>query len=233
MILFVRMMVMAGGLLATAALLTGCGLRDITQAANQATLDYEVKEKVARLVVVGGAGDIVISEAAGNVVTVSETLHWSSGKPTTEHHVDGDALVMTYDCPHAMDNCSVDYKVHVPKGIRTELETGSGDIHLRALSNPIKAKVGSGDLEGAGLTGTDLTVEAGSGDTTLKYAAAPDSIDLVTGSGTAKITLPGGPYDVDAQAKSGDVTVSVTADQNAPHKIVARAGSGDISLLPA
>ncbi|WP_259404781.1 DUF4097 domain-containing protein [Microbispora sp. H10830] len=227
------MMVMAGGLLATAALLTGCGLRDITQAANQATLDYEVKEKVARLVVVGGAGDIVISEAAGNVVTVSETLHWSSGKPTTEHHVDGDALVMTYDCPHAMDNCSVDYKVHVPKGIRTELETGSGDIHLRALSNPIKAKVGSGDLEGAGLTGTDLTVEAGSGDTTLKYAAAPDSIDLVTGSGTAKITLPGGPYDVDAQAKSGDVTVSVTADQNAPHKIVARAGSGDISLLPA
>ncbi|KAB8183545.1 DUF4097 family beta strand repeat protein [Microbispora catharanthi] len=228
-----RMMVMAGGLLATAALLTGCGLRDITQAANQATLDYEVKEKVARLVVVGGAGDIVISEAAGDVVTVSETLHWSSGKPTTEHHVDGDALVVTYDCPHAMDNCSVDYKVHVPKGMRTELETGSGDIHLRALSNPIKAKVGSGDLEGAGLTATDLTVEAGSGDTVLKYATAPDSIDLVTGSGTAKITLPGGPYDVDAEAKSGDVTVSVTTDQNSPHKVVARAGSGDISLLPA
>lgn len=224
---------MAGGLLATAALLTGCGLRDITQAANQATLDYEVKEKVARLVVVGGAGDIVISEAAGNVVTVSETLHWSSSKPTTEHHVDGDALVMTYDCPHAMDNCSVDYKVHVPKGMRTELETGSGDIHLRALSNPIKAKVGSGNLEGAGLTGTDLTVEAGSGDTTLKYATAPDSIDLVTGSGTAKITLPGGPYDVDAEAKSGDVKVSVTTDQNSPHKVVARAGSGDVSLLPA
>ncbi len=224
---------MAGGLLATAALLTGCGLRDITQAANQATLDYEVKEKVARLVVVGGAGDIVIGEAAGNVVTVSETLHWSSAKPTTEHHVDGDALVMTYDCPHAMDNCSVDYKVHVPKGMRTELETGSGDIHLRALSNPIKAKVGSGDLEGAGLTGTDLKVEAGSGDTTLKYATAPDSIDLVTGSGTAKITLPGGPYDVDAEAKSGDVTVSVTTDQNSPHKVVARAGSGDISFLPA
>lgn len=140
---------------------------------------------------------------------------------------------MTYDCPHAVDNCSVDYKVHVPKGMRAELETGSGDVHLRALSNPIKAKVGSGDLEGTGLTGTDLTVEAGSRDTTLKYATAPGSIDLVTGSGTAKITLPGGPYGVDAQAKSGDVTVSVTTDQNSPHKVVARAGSGDISLLPA
>lgn len=38
MIFLVKMTVMAGGLLATAALLTGCGLRDITQAANQATL---------------------------------------------------------------------------------------------------------------------------------------------------------------------------------------------------
>ncbi|MEU8174331.1 DUF4097 family beta strand repeat-containing protein [Microbispora hainanensis] len=224
---------MAGGMVAAAALLAECGLQDITRAANHATLGYEVKEKVARLVVVGGAGDIVVSEAAGDVVTVKETLHWSSGKPTTEHKVDGDALVMTYDCPHAMDNCSVDYDVHVPKGMRTEVETGSGDIHLKALSNPIKAKVGSGDLEGVGLTGTDLKIEAGSGDTTVKYAAAPASIDVVTGSGDAKITLPGGPYNVDATANSGDVTVSVTTDRNSPRKVVARAGSGDVTFLPA
>ncbi|MFF4124998.1 DUF4097 family beta strand repeat-containing protein [Microbispora rosea] len=233
MIVCMKMAMVAGGLLATAALLSGCGLKDVTQAANQATLDYEVKEKAARLVVLGGAGDIVISEAAGGVVTVSETLHWSSGKPTTEHKMDGDALVITYDCPHAMDNCSVDYGIRVPKGMRTEVETGSGDIHLRALGNPIKAKVGSGDLEGAGLTAAGLTVEAGSGDTTLKFATAPDTIDLVTGSGTAKIMLPGGPYNVDAEAKSGETTVSVATDQNSPHRVVARAGSGDISLLPA
>ncbi|MEV4459612.1 DUF4097 family beta strand repeat-containing protein [Microbispora sp. NPDC049633] len=233
MIFIMRTTMMAGGLLAAAALLAGCGLQDITRAANHATLDYEVKEKVARLVVVGGAGDIVVSEASGDVVTVKETLRWSSGKPITEHKVDGDALVMTYDCPQAMDNCSVDYDVYVPKGMRAEVETGSGDIHLKALSNPIKARVGSGDLEGAGLTGTLLKVEAGSGDTTVKYAAAPGSIDVVTGSGDAKITLPGGPYDVDATADSGDVTVSVTTDRNSPHKIVARADSGNVSFLPA
>ncbi|XVQ88408.1 hypothetical protein ACQP2K_13590 [Microbispora siamensis] len=51
--------------------------------------------------------------------------------------------------------------------------------------------------------------------------------------GCAKITLPGGPYDVDAKAKTGETTVSVKTDPNSPHKIVARAGSGDIRLLPA
>ncbi|SDM30859.1 hypothetical protein SAMN04489726_0911 [Allokutzneria albata] len=34
--------------------------------------------------------------------------------------------------------------------MRVEAETGSGDIHLRALGNPIKAKVGSGAVEGTG-----------------------------------------------------------------------------------
>lgn len=230
MIFLVKMMWKTGGLLAAAAMLTGCGLQSVTQAANQETLTYEVREKVVKLVVVGGAGDVVISEADGSAVKVSETFRWSSGKPTTEHKVEGDALVMTYDCPHAMDNCSVDYMVEVPKGTRVEAETGSGDIHLRALGNPIKAKVGSGDLQGTGLTGEEIKVEAGSGDTTLTYDTAPNSIDLVSGSGTANITLPDGLYHVDAQAKSGESMISVKTDRNSPHKIVVRTGSGDISL---
>ncbi len=46
------MTVMAGGRLTTAAVSTGCGLQNITQATDQATLDYKVQEKVAGLVVV-------------------------------------------------------------------------------------------------------------------------------------------------------------------------------------
>jgi hypothetical protein len=38
---------------------------------------------------------------------------------------------------------------------------------------------------------------------------------------------------VDAQAKSGEATVAVKTDQNSPHKVVVRTGSGDINLLPA
>ncbi|WP_250562900.1 DUF4097 family beta strand repeat-containing protein [Sphaerisporangium fuscum] len=226
-------MVMVGALLAAAALSAGCRLENIVPAAHRTTLGYEVKEKVARLVLVGDAGDIVVSEADGSAVKVTETLRWSSDKPTTEHKVQSDALVMRYDCPHALDNCSVDYTVEVPEGLRVEVESDSGDIHLRALGNPIKAKVGSGDLEGIGLTGPEIKVEAGSGDATLGYAAVPDDIDLKVGSGDAKITLPGGPYNVDAEAGSGDVTVSVKTDRNSPHKIVARADSGDIDFLPA
>ncbi|MEV0146689.1 MULTISPECIES: DUF4097 family beta strand repeat-containing protein [unclassified Nonomuraea] len=227
-----KAIVLAGGLVTTAMVLTGCGLQNITKATDQAILSYEVKEKVARLVLVGGAGEVVISAADGGVVKVAETLRWTSAKPTTEHKVEGDALAMRYDCPKAMDNCSVDYTIEVPKGMAVDVATGSGDIRLQALGGPVKAKVGSGDLEGTGLTGTEIKVEAGSGDTTLKYATTPDSVDLVVGSGNTKIELPGGPYNVDAKARSGDATVSVKTDLNSPHKVVARAGSGDVSVLP-
>ncbi|MFI6792491.1 DUF4097 family beta strand repeat-containing protein [Nonomuraea sp. NPDC050383] len=227
-----KAILLVGGLVTTAMVLTGCGLQNITKAADQATLSYEVKEKVARLVLVGGAGETVISEGDGSVVKVVETLRWTSAKPTTEHKVEGDALAMRYDCPEAMDNCSVDYTIEVPKGMAVDVATGSGGIRLKALGGPIKTKVGSGDLEGTGLTGTQIKVEAGSGDAMLKYATPPDSVDLVIGSGNAKIELPGGPYNVDAKAKSGDATVSVKTDHNSPHKVVARVDSGDVSILP-
>ncbi|MGI5488908.1 DUF4097 family beta strand repeat-containing protein [Microtetraspora malaysiensis] len=252
MIFLVKAMVITGGLLASVALVSGCGLQNITRAANKETVTYDVKDKVARVVLVGGSGDIEVDEAdGGGGVKVDETLRWSSGKPVTEHKVEGDALVMSYECPHAMDNCSVNYKVKVPKGMRveakvgsgdirlnalsgpTKVETGSGDVYLTELSGPITAKVGSGDLEGTGLTGTELKVQAGSGNATLKYATAPDNIDVSAGSGDAKITLPEGPYSVDAQTKTGDTTVSVKTDPSSPHRAVIRTGSGNITLLPA
>ncbi|MFF4778572.1 DUF4097 domain-containing protein [Microtetraspora fusca] len=226
-------------------------MQNVVRAANKETVTYDVKDKVAGVVLVGGAGEIEVGEADGSVVKVDETLRWSSGKPVTEHKVEGDALVMSYECPHAMDNCSVNYTIKVPKGMRVEVKAGSGDVHLNALSGPTKvetgsgdvhlkalggsitAKVGSGDLEGTGLTGAELKLEAGSGDATLQYATVPDKIDLSAGSGDAKITLPGGPYSVDVRTKTGDRTVSVKTDPNSPHKVVIRTGSGDVTLLPA
>ncbi|WP_245647033.1 DUF4097 family beta strand repeat-containing protein [Microtetraspora niveoalba] len=233
MIFLVKMMAITGGLLIAATFVTGCGLQNFGRAANHETLGYEVKDKVARVVLVGHAGDIEIGEADADVVEVEETLRWSSRKPVAEHKVEGDALVLTYECPHAMDNCSVGYVVTVPKGLRVEVETGSGDVRLKALSGPIKAKVGSGDLDGDGMTGSELRLEAGSGDATLKYASAPDNVDVVAGSGDAKIMLPDGPYNVNADTNSGDTTVSVATDPKSPHKVVIRTGSGDVSLLPA
>ncbi|WP_156051140.1 hypothetical protein [Allokutzneria albata] len=40
-----------------------------------------------------------------------------------------------------------------------------------------------------------------------EYATAPASTDLVSGSGTASVTLPDGPCNADVQARSGDITL--------------------------
>ncbi|MFI6291761.1 DUF4097 family beta strand repeat-containing protein [Nonomuraea sp. NPDC050790] len=227
-----KTMVLAGGVLAAAVLLTGCGLQNIGKPANQEKVEYTVSDKVVKLRLDSGSGNTEIREGSGDTVKVVETLKWSSDKPRTEHKVEGGTLVMTYDCPAAMDNCSVDYKVEVPKGLPLDLETGSGDIALKGVTGPIVASVGSGDLAGTGLLGKSASVKTGSGDTTLKYAAAPDALDLVTGSGNSVIQLPGGPYAVQAVADSGDATVTVKNDPSATRKVSVKAGSGDVSVLP-
>ncbi|MFI6504233.1 DUF4097 family beta strand repeat-containing protein [Nonomuraea typhae] len=230
-----KTIVLAGGLLASSLVLTGCGLANLVgaKADNREVNEYTVTDKVAKLRLSSGSGDTEIREGDAAAIKIVETLLWNSDKPKAEHKVEGDALAVTYDCPSAMDNCSVDYKIEVPKGLALELETGSGDIALVGVTGAIKADVGSGDLTGTRLGGEQVSVETGSGDASLAYASAPKLVDMVVGSGNASIELPEGPYAVDAKTSSGDKTVSVKTDPAAANKVTVRAGSGDVSVLPA
>ncbi|MEV8635702.1 DUF4097 family beta strand repeat-containing protein [Streptosporangium sp. NPDC051023] len=225
-------MVMAGGMLALAALLTGCGLGNINASVQRDTATYQITDKVATVNVTTRSGDIVITETGGSAIQVVEMLRWSDERPKTDHKVDGDTLSASYDCPGSWGSCRVDYKIEVPKGMQVELKAGSGDITLNSLTGPINASTGSGDVNGAGLAGKKVFTKTGSGDAELKYTVVPDSVEMRTGSGIATVYLPDGPYDVKTQVNSGDKKVSVRNDASSPHKVVMNAGSGDINVLP-
>ncbi|MEU0567075.1 DUF4097 family beta strand repeat-containing protein [Nonomuraea sp. NPDC005983] len=227
-----KTIVIAGGLLASAALLTGCGLKSIGGPTNQDTVTYQVTEKVAALHLRSGAGDIAVTEYNGSSVRVVETLQWRNDKPKTWHKVDGDTLSMSYDCEASWGSCGVDYKVEVPKGVQVKVDTGSGDITLRSLTGPVEVETGSGDVDGSGLGGTKILAKSGSGGVELKCVAVPDSAELRSGSGDVVLHVPQGTYDVDARAGAGDETVSVKTDSASPHKLTLNAGSGDVSVLP-
>ncbi|GLW97287.1 DUF4097 family beta strand repeat-containing protein [Microtetraspora sp. NBRC 16547] len=227
-----KRIMMAGGALAAAALLTGCGLTGIGGPTSEDTVTYQVTDKVAELNVKGGAGDIVISETGGSAVRVVETLRWRGEKPETVHKVDGDLLLMSYNCPAKWDNCYVNYKIEIPQGLRVDVTSGSGDITLRSLTGPIEVSAGSGDVSGTGLAGKKIFARTGSGDSELRYTAAPDSVETKSGSGNATLYVPDGPYDVKTSVRSGDVRVSVKKDASSPHKVTMTAGSGDVSVLP-
>ncbi|WP_043640625.1 DUF4097 family beta strand repeat-containing protein [Nonomuraea candida] len=225
----------AGGLLASALLLTGCGgLASIAGPASQDTASYQVTDKVTKLQLKSGAGEAVITETGGSSVRVVETLHWRGGdKPQPEHKVEGEVLFLSYDCPDNWGSCSVNYKIEVPKGLALDLDTGSGNLTLRSLTGDVQVSVGSGDVDAAGLAGRKLTATAGSGNIELDYTAAPAVATLETGSGDITLKVPDGPYAVKTEVGTGDVVVKVKKDDSAPNRISLTAGSGDITVSPA
>ncbi|MFG6190812.1 DUF4097 family beta strand repeat-containing protein [Nonomuraea sp. JJY05] len=221
----------AGGLLASALMLTGCGLASIAGPSSEETASYEVTDKVAKLQVKSGAGETVVTGTDGGSIRVTETLRWrGDDKPKPEHSVEGGALLMSYDCPSNMGSCSVDYKIEIPKGLAVDLDSGSGDVTLRGLAGELNVRVGSGDMDAADLAGKKVVAEAGSGNVELKYTAAPDSAELQAGSGDIVLRVPDGAYDVKSQVGSGDINVSVKKDSSSPHKISLKAGSGDVTV---
>lgn len=142
-------------------------------------------------------------------------------------------MFVTYDCPSNWGSCSVDYEIEVPKGLAVDLDSGSGNITLRALTGNVDVHLGSGDVDGSGLAGKTVVAEAGSGNVELKYTTAPTSAQLKAGSGDIVLNVPDGAYDVKTDTGSGDVTVSVKDDGSSPNKISLSAGSGNVSVVPA
>ncbi|MEU4230720.1 DUF4097 family beta strand repeat-containing protein [Nonomuraea sp. NPDC026600] len=227
-----KTIVIAGGLLASALLLTGCGLKSLAGPTNQDTVTYQVTDKVAKLHVRNESGDTVITEYDGTAVRVTETIQWRNEKPKAQHKVDGDTLSVYYDCDKDWGSCSIDYKIEVPKGLQIGADAGSGNITMRQLTGQIEASAGSGDVDATGLGGKKIYAEAGSGDVEVKFAVVPDSVELESGSGEAILHVPDGAYDVKTEVGSGEATVSVKKDPSSPHKVSLTTGSGDASVLP-
>ncbi|NUW35770.1 DUF4097 family beta strand repeat protein [Nonomuraea sp. SMC257] len=225
-----KIIAIAGGLLASAVLLTGCGLDGIAGPAHKDTVTYQVKDKVQKLHLRSGSGDVAVTESDVAYVSVTETLHWSNDKPRAEHKVAGDTLSVYYDCQRSWGSCGVDYQVEIPKGLQVDLDAGSGDLTLRSLTGPLDLKADSGDIKGNGLGGKRILAEAESGNIDLRYAVAPDSVELSVDSGDAVLTVPDGSYDVSTRVDSGDEHVSVKDDNSSPHKISVTADSGDVTV---
>ncbi|WP_329091966.1 MULTISPECIES: DUF4097 family beta strand repeat-containing protein [unclassified Streptosporangium] len=223
-------MVVAGAVLGSVFVLSGCGdlaldFRD----RQQEVVSYDVTGELAVLDAATGSGDIVIVESGRQAVRVTETLHWRGQKPVTEHPVDGGTLTLRENCEGM--SCSVDYKVEIPPGLTAKLDTGSGTITLRGLTGEVTAASGSGDIEAGGLNSKRFTADTGSGDIEARFSAAPEGVRLETGNGDVAAYLPKGGYDVTAETGSGDKIVEVTKDPSSPRKVTLRTGSGDAEVL--
>ncbi|MET9337509.1 DUF4097 family beta strand repeat-containing protein [Nonomuraea sp. NPDC003804] len=226
-------LVALGALVLATTALTGCGsgFMAMSGPADEKTETYEVKDKVAVLDVMSGAGDIVINETGRTGIKVTEKQHWRDHEPETTHEVKGDTLELRYDCARG-DSCWVDYTIEVPKGLRIAAEAGSGDVTMRSLTGEVEAKAGSGTIDANNLGGKRVLAETGSGGVELRFTNPPDSVEAQAGSGDVTLYLPNVPYDVVTEVGSGDAQVKVTDDSSSPRKVSVRTGSGDARVLP-
>ncbi|GII78303.1 hypothetical protein Sru01_32850 [Sphaerisporangium rufum] len=226
-----RSLAAAGAVLGAALLLSGCGLRSLASPAQEKVQTYDVGGRLTMLKVDSGSGAIVVDQTGRSGVRVTETVHWTDDPPRTRHPVDGGTLTLDYDCPRDEWRCGVDYKIEIPRDLRVDLHTGSGDITLRAVSGELKAVTGSGEIGGSALTARRASAETGSGDVELRFATAPGTAELRTGSGSAIVRVPQDTYDVTARTGSGQKVVEVGTSASATRRIVVQTGSGDAKVL--
>ncbi|MEU4831178.1 DUF4097 family beta strand repeat-containing protein [Streptosporangium sp. NPDC023615] len=224
-----RNTLVAGALLGSVFVLSGCEFALDFRERQQDVVSYDVAGDVKALNVDSGSGDIVVTESDRSGVHVTETVHWRGDRPATEHPVNGGTLTLRYRCDG--HSCSVDYKVEVPRGVSADLDAGSGTITLRGLTGQVKAVAGSGDIEAAGLGSKRFAAEAGSGDVEARFTVAPDSVEIEAGSGDVAAHVPAGGYNVTSETGSGETTVEVTRDPSSSRRITVRTGSGDAGVL--
>ncbi|MFF3438901.1 DUF4097 domain-containing protein [Streptosporangium sp. NPDC002721] len=221
-------MLVAGAVVGSMFVLSGCDLALDFRERRQEVVSYDVTGRLTALDVATDSGDIVVTESDREAVHVTETIHWRGARPTPSHPVNGGTLTLRDEC---RGNCSVDYKVEIPRGLTARLDTGSGTITMRGLTGETNATSGSGDIEAGGLTSKRFTAEAGSGDVEARFSAPPEGVRIETGSGDVVAYLPKEGYDVTAETGSGEKTVEVTEDPASPRKVTLKTGSGDAQVL--
>jgi hypothetical protein len=202
------------------------------------------------------AADIIVTAGPAGQVSVERTLQTSKGwQPVITETWTGSSLRVTVNCPSSFfgRKCAIRYAIAVPastvvdvradsgsvsaKGLtaRTSLSASSGDLTATDLAGPLTLRADSGNLTGSGLTSTNVTANADSGNISLTFAAAPKAVDVSADSGDVRVAVPrtGTPddsYTVQASVDSGTRTVSVRTPSSTGRTINAKADSGDVTV---
>ncbi|MFI7633979.1 DUF4097 family beta strand repeat-containing protein [Nonomuraea sp. NPDC049400] len=224
---------MIAGLVGLAALSAGCGLAGPL---NEDTASYDVTDKVAGVRVEADSGTVAVVESDRQGIRVTEELSWRKTKPETSHKVQGDTLTLSFKCANTWGlgsggaACEVSYKVEVPKGLRVNVSSDSGDLTLKGLSGELNARTDSGAIKTDGLAAKRVTAETDSGDVDLAFGGPPDKVVTSSDSGNISIHVPQGPYNIVAKTDSGGKNITVPTDASAARQIELTTDSGDLEV---
>jgi hypothetical protein len=163
---------------------------------------------------------------------------------------DGDTLVLESSCPIFLNTlCSVDYDLRVPIGTdvvghtsgghmnlddlgRIDVSSGGGGIDIERAAGPVSAHTGGGAIDGRGLRSARFEGRSGGGSIDVRFAVAPDAVDVHTGGGHVRVVVPedAPAYRIDTHTGGGGTSIEIATDPSARRQISASSGGGSIEI---
>ncbi len=194
-----------------------------------------ILEPVKRVVFASDGGAVEVYAFERTAISILYTLTGSDlDIEDVGAEVDGDDLRATIRCSGG--DCNANYYCEIPLGTVVDIRADRGDVKLTGVDAPIKAIVGTGDVEGVKLTSPEIEIEVEAGTVSLDLAAtdAIRTVRISVEEGGVELTLPAGNYRCELVAAGGEVIVhGVTCDPSATMTLSADVRTGDISLKAA
>jgi DUF4097 and DUF4098 domain-containing protein YvlB len=172
-----------------------------------------------------GSGDVEVTAADRADVRVEAITRRSWTRPELRQVVEAGVLRLSGGCRFVFTGeCSVSYRIGLPRATVARLETGSGGVTVTGLRAAADARTGSGDVDVRDVSGA-VGARTGSGNFSLVRVAG--ALRVRTGSG-----------DIDGrsltaatiEAHTGSGGIELVVAQPAPDRVLVSTGSGDVGL---
>ncbi len=207
--------------------------------------EVEFDEEINRLDIVIDASNVYVRPSTDGSSSVAFDVDYRGRRPDYDIEVDGKTLRVRMECHFSCDGY---FDVRVPQEVSTRISVDSGSIDLKRIEGPMTLSADSGNIKLEGVKGElDLSVDSGkitgdvtsevcygdvdSGSLSLRFHETPRKVDVSADSGTLRLEVPKGAYDIATSVDSGSRNIdNVTDDPDAPNAIRADVDSGKITI---
>jgi hypothetical protein len=193
----------------------------------------------------------VRGSSTASSVRMTRSYYWSFVRPSVGATEAGGRLTVRSSCGFSVGRgCTGHVRLVVPEGLPVTVKTSDGSVLLRDLTGSVDASSSDGGIDVNGVTGrltlrtrdgsvraSDLrtsrvTAESSDGGIDLRFATAPDRVQVQSRDGSIGVHVPddGTSYQVTTDVSDGHQDVSVPTDPGGSHQMDLKASDGSITV---
>jgi hypothetical protein len=110
------------------------------------------------------------------------------------------------------------------------VSTHGGPLEINGLTGPLSASTAGGQLVATHVTAATAVVTTGTGRAYIAFSAAPESVTISTAGARARLTVPGGPYALNANSNGAPQIIDIASNSAASHSITVTTRGGPLAI---